>query len=149
MTLLVVGIGGFLGAIARYGLDQLVSNAVATRFPLGILVVNVSGAFVLGFLYALADRGAIAEAIRLPVFVGFIGAYTTFSTLMLDSWRLGEAGAIVGAVINLTGSVVLRDGCGGRPDPRPVAMTARRRSSCPEALGRWRVNAALERRSAA
>ncbi|MBA2719442.1 MAG: CrcB family protein [Chloroflexi bacterium] len=107
MTFLLVGVGGFLGAISRYSVDLLVSNAVGTRFPLGILIVNVSGAFVLGVLFAVTDRGALPDAIRLPAFVGFIGAYTTFSTLMLDSWRLGQDGALLAAVANLAGSVVL------------------------------------------
>ena len=107
MTLLLVGVGGFFGAITRYTVDLLVSNAVGTRFPLGILIVNVSGAFVLGLLFAATERGAIPEAVRLPGFVGFIGAYTTFSTLMLDSWRLGEDGAMIAALANVAGSVIL------------------------------------------
>jgi CrcB protein len=107
MPFLLVGVGGFLGAVTRYGVDLLVANAVGTRFPFGILLVNVSGAFALGFLFAATDRGALPDAIRLPAFVGFIGAYTTFSTLMLDSWRLAEGGAVFAALFNLAGSLVL------------------------------------------
>jgi CrcB protein len=113
MAFVLVGVGGFLGAITRYTVDLLVSSAVGTRFPLGILVVNVSGAFVLGLLFAATDRGAIPEAIRVPGFVGFIGAYTTFSTLMLDSWRMSEEGFVLGAVANIAASVVLGMGAVG------------------------------------
>ena len=77
-------------------------------FPLGILVVNLSGAFLLGLLAALiVDRGLLPADLRNPLIVGFLGAYTTFSTLMLDSWRLFEDGLPMLALVNIAGSTVL------------------------------------------
>ena len=108
MTLFLVGAGGFFGAIARYMLDGWVSRVTGGGFPWGTLVVNVSGSFVLGVLFALTvERGALPTDVRAPLMIGFIGAYTTFSTLMLETWRLGETGDLGPALANVGVSVVL------------------------------------------
>jgi CrcB protein len=106
--LVLIGLGGFAGAIARYLVDGWASDASRGAFPWGTLVVNVSGSFLLGLLAALAiDRSILSPEIRGPVLIGFIGAYTTFSTWMLESWRLIEAGSWPAAAANLGGSVAL------------------------------------------
>ncbi|HYK96296.1 MAG TPA: fluoride efflux transporter CrcB [Candidatus Dormibacteraeota bacterium] len=108
MTLLLVGAGGFFGAISRYLVDGWVSTATGGSFPWGTLVVNVSGSFVLGLLFAASvERGVLPAEIRAPVLIGFIGAYTTFSTLTLETWRLVEDGSYFVAVANMGGSLVL------------------------------------------
>jgi CrcB protein len=108
MDLLLVGIGGFAGAIARRVVDLWVSDRAGSAFPLGTLVINISGAFLVGLLFAWAlERGVLPREIRGPVMIGFLGAYTTFSTWMLESWRLVEDGAWALATLNLAGSVVL------------------------------------------
>ena len=109
MDLVWVGIGGFAGAIVRYLVDGVVSDqAQASAFPWGTLVVNVSGAFLLGVLTTvIIDRAALPAELRGPVLIGFIGAYTTFSTFMLESWRLVEAGSYGLAMANLAGSMGL------------------------------------------
>ncbi|CAN5595115.1 fluoride efflux transporter CrcB [soil metagenome] len=108
MPLLLIGLGGFAGAIARYLVDGFISERTGGSFPFGTMVVNVSGAFAVGLLFALTtDRAILPAEIRVPVQFGFIGAYTTFSTVMLESWRLVESGAIGLALINLAGSAVI------------------------------------------
>lgn len=108
MMLILVGAGGFFGAISRYLVDGWVSAASGGGFPWGTLVVNVTGSFVLGLLFAASvERGVLPAEIRAPVLVGFIGAYTTFSTFTLETWRLVEAGSYVLAVANIGGSLVL------------------------------------------
>lgn len=108
MPLLLIGLGGFAGAIARYLVDTVVSERVGAAFPWGTLVINLSGSLALGFLAALAlERGVLPESIRGPILIGFLGAYTTFSTLMLESWRLVETGATGTAIVNVVGSSVL------------------------------------------
>lgn len=108
MQLVFIGLGGFAGAISRYLLDGWVSTANRGSFPWGTLVVNVSGSLVLGLLYALAvERAALPGELRGPLMIGFVGAYTTFSTLTLESWRLVEDGAWLLALGNLGGSVLL------------------------------------------
>jgi CrcB protein len=106
MPLILIGLGGFAGAVARYLVDTEIG--VGHAFPFGTLVVNLSGSFALGLLVALsAERGILPADIRGPVLIGFLGAYTTFSTYMLESWRLIETGAIGLAAVNLLGSVAL------------------------------------------
>lgn len=109
MHLLVIGLGGFVGAIARYLVDGVVSErTAASAFPFGTLAINLSGAFVLGLLATLTlERSLLPAEIRGPVMIGFLGAYTTFSTFTLESLRLLEAGSWMLAAGNLIGSVVL------------------------------------------
>ena len=108
MPLILIGLGGFVGAISRYLVDGFVSDRTAGAFPWGTLAVNATGSFLLGLLFAMTTERALLPAeIRGPVLIGFIGAYTTFSTYMLESWGLIESGSYVAAVANLGGSVVI------------------------------------------
>ena len=108
MPLLLIGLGGFAGAISRYLVDGFVTDRTAGAFPWGTLAVNLSGSFVLGLLFAMtAERAILPADIRGPVMIGFIGAYTTFSTFMLESWVLIENGSYTTAVANVGGSVLL------------------------------------------
>jgi fluoride exporter len=103
-----IGIGGFAGAVARYLLDGWVSDRSGGQFPFGTLAVNVIGSFLLGLLFAMTvDRSILPAELRAPLGVGFIGAFTTFSTLMLESWRLVEGGAAPLAALDIAGSVAL------------------------------------------
>jgi fluoride exporter len=85
---LSVGVLGGLGALARFAIDALVSANTGARFPLGTLLVNLSGALVLGVLVGVALRGNA----YLLAGTAVIGSYTTFSTWMLESHRLAEDG---------------------------------------------------------
>lgn len=108
VTLLLIGVGGFFGAIARYLVDGWVSEAVRGSFPWGTLVVNASGSLLLGLLFALAvERASLPADLRGPLGIGFLGAYTTFSTYMLESLRLVEDGALAFGVVNVLGSVAV------------------------------------------
>jgi CrcB protein len=108
VALFLIGLGGFAGAITRYLVDGAVAERTGGGFPWGTLVINVSGSFVLGLLFAMSTERAILPAdIRGPLMIGFLGAYTTFSTFMLESWRLVESGAWGLAIANLGGSLAL------------------------------------------
>ncbi len=109
MNLIWIGLGGFAGAIARYVIDGWVSGSTrAGAFPAGTFVVNVTGALVLGIVFALSvEKAAIDPRIRGPVMIGLLGSYTTFSTLTLESWRLAEDGSWVMALLNLGASGIL------------------------------------------
>ncbi|MDE3113368.1 MAG: fluoride efflux transporter CrcB [Chloroflexota bacterium] len=107
MTVLLVGLGGFGGAVLRYVVDGWIAGR-GSAFPFGTLAVNVTGSLALGLLFALTiERAVVPASVRAPVMVGFIGAYTTFSTYMLESWRLLEDGSWTLAITNLVGSVIL------------------------------------------
>lgn len=108
MHVLLIGIGGFAGSIARYALDGWIVSRTAGAFPFGTLAVNVSGSLLIGFLFAMTvERGVLSAELRGPLMIGFVGAYTTFSTLALESWRLSEDGAWLLALLNLGGSALL------------------------------------------
>jgi fluoride exporter len=94
---------GGAGALARFLVDGAVSDRAGRALPLGTFVVNVGAAFVLG---VLAGAGVGGDAFRVAG-TGFIGAYSTFSTWMLESHRLGEDGAGGAALLNVAGSLVL------------------------------------------
>ena len=94
-----VALGGMLGALARYALTALLTPLLArTGLPWATLLINVSGSFALGLLAALAARSAVSPEWRAAIGVGFLGAYTTFSTFSVDldglltrgeGWRAG------------------------------------------------------------
>ena len=98
----VLGIGG-LGAVARFMVDRAVSRRTKGSFPYGTLVVNISGAVLLGFLSGLVLRHEVAMLAG----TAFLGAYTTFSTWMLETQRLTDERQIWPAVANIVVSVVL------------------------------------------
>jgi CrcB protein len=104
--LLWVGLGGFLGANARYLFGLWIAAHVGTSFPYGTFVINVSGSFVLGIMMGLLDAHVLAPAVRLSLAIGFIGAYTTFSTFTYETLRLIEDGSLLLATANVLGSVV-------------------------------------------
>ncbi len=105
-TIVAIAVAGAAGALARYGLEGAVSRRLAGAFPWGTFAVNVSGAFVLGFLFTvMTEQLTTATWVRSAVTIGFLGAYTTFSTLSLETYRLLEDGALALAVANALGSV--------------------------------------------
>jgi CrcB protein len=104
-TIVAIGIAGALGALARYGLDGLVARRTSSPFPWGTFVVNISGAFVLGFLMTLmTEQLTTATWLRASLTIGLLGAFTTFSTLSYETYRLLEDGALGLAAANLLGS---------------------------------------------
>ncbi len=103
-----LAVGGGLGAIARHGLTQWVNARFAVEFPLGTLVVNVVGCFVIGVLATLADEGqSLSHTTRLFLVTGVLGGFTTFSAFGLDTLRLIENGQGMAALGNAGTSVAL------------------------------------------
>ena len=106
MTVVGIGVAGALGALARYGLEGAVSRRWPGAFPWGTFVVNVSGAFALGLVFVvLTEKVSVDPWLRSALTIGFLGAYTTFSTLSFESYRLIEDGAIGLALANTLGSL--------------------------------------------
>ncbi len=106
-VVLGIAVGGALGALTRYGVDEWIGRRTGA-FPWGIFVVNISGAFLMGLLVELMEpRFEDATWVRTAVLTGFLGAYTTFSTLSLDTYRLLDEGHLMSALANSVGSIVL------------------------------------------
>ena len=103
-----VAVGGALGALARYWIASVVGERFDSRFPLSTLVINLSGSFVAGlFLTLILERVSLHPNWRLAVAVGFLGAYTTFSTLAYESFKLLEERNIIRGFANLAVSMAL------------------------------------------
>ncbi len=103
VELLIIGIGGFLGAIARYGLSGLVHRWWQIAFPTGTLVVNVLGCLVIGaFLALVEERQLFGERARLFVQIGLLGSFTTFSTFGFETLQLLRTREFVPATLNVS-----------------------------------------------
>ncbi len=105
--ILVVGIGGALGAIARYLINISPLANLFEKFPFPTFFINITGSFLIGFLLILfTDKFAINDNLRLAIIVGFLGAFTTFSTFELEIWELIKENQFPTAFLYLFLSVV-------------------------------------------
>ncbi len=105
---LLIGLGGFAGAIARYWLGGFVTQRMGLRFPYGTFVINISGCFLIGLLmHLLAERAALNMNWLYVAVIGFIGAYTTFSTFEYETLRAMQEGQIVMALLYVGSSLLL------------------------------------------
>ena len=108
IKVLLVGAGGFLGAIARYGLGGLVQDRAGATFPLGTLVVNVVGCFVIGLVSELAEtRGFLTPESRAFLVIGVLGGFTTFSAFGNETLNLLRERDLALAGANVLLNVVL------------------------------------------
>ena len=108
MRILLVGLGGFLGAVLRYWFGSLVQSAFGGRFPLGTLAVNVLGCFCIGVLMGWMEfRQSLSPEVRLFAAVGVLGGFTTFSTFSYDTVELLRAISPASALLNLIASLAL------------------------------------------
>lgn len=108
MAYLAVGAGAFVGANLRYLIANWSVDAWGDGFPYGTLIINVSGAFVIGLLLsAFATRAGIHPNIRLFLVTGFLGGYTTFSTYTWEAFALASDGALLRGLLYVLGSNIL------------------------------------------
>ena len=124
MKYLWVALGGALGSLARYALGMWIYECTGTRFPYGTFVINISGSFIIGFaLTILDDHLGLPPAWRLAIPIGFVGAYTTFSTFEYETMRLVNHGQAGMALLYIALSVVLGYGAvwAGMAAARPFA----------------------------
>jgi len=107
-NLLYIGVGGFMGAIARFWLSGRVQDLSGSiGFPYGTLAINLVGCFLLGILSYLIDvRGMFTPEVRSLLIVGLLGAFTTFSTFSMETFNLLAAGESVRALLNISSSVI-------------------------------------------
>lgn len=107
-TLIAIALGGSVGALTRFWVGNGVYALLGRSFPIGTLVINVSGSFLMGFLSELMlARFVLPVEYRAAILVGFLGAYTTFSTFALESYALIEEGSYLKSALNMMLSVAL------------------------------------------
>lgn len=107
LQVLAIAGGGALGALARFWMSAELYRLLGRGFPWGTLAVNVLGSFLMGLLFVLfLERLAAGPEVRSAVLVGFLGAFTTFSTFSLETLNLVESGYLVRAFINTGASLV-------------------------------------------
>ena len=108
MHWLAVATGGAFGALARYGISILMAGANANKFPLATMSVNVLGSFAIGVLFVLVvEKSLLPDSVRPVLMIGFLGAFTTFSTFSLDALSLWQNGDLFLALLYALGTVVL------------------------------------------
>ena len=108
-TILAVGLGGFLGAIARVYVVHLSNKTFVSDFPYGVLTVNIVGSFLIGVLFAIFAAYSFSTDIKSFLTTGFLGAFTTYSTFAIESFFLLETSFFLGIAnmaLNLFGSVL-------------------------------------------
>jgi CrcB protein len=106
VTSLAISVGAVLGANARYLVGGWVTDRFGTSFPIGTLLVNVTGSFAIGlFLTLIGERLVVADWWRPLVAIGFLGSYTTFSTFSFETLALVQSGSWGLAGLNVVGSV--------------------------------------------
>ncbi|CAN5630628.1 hypothetical protein BH24DEI1_BH24DEI1_11970 [soil metagenome] len=106
MNPLWIALAGALGAASRYLIDFYLVSRVRGSFPVGTFTVNVTGSLALGFLAGLVLYRGMPVEVKVLLGTGFLGAYTTFSTLMYETARLVEEGAWRAALVNAAGSLL-------------------------------------------
>lgn len=108
LQLIAIALGGAVGSVARFLAANMVATQIGTRFPYGTLMVNLVGSFLIGLMYILiVEKFEMSAEIRGLVMVGFLGAFTTFSTFSLEILDLLKSGALIGAALYLLVSVIV------------------------------------------
>ena len=101
-------VGGAIGTVARYALSVFTYRALGADFPYGTLVVNLTGCFIIGFLAAITEEKFLfGTNIRIFLMIGFCGAFTTFSTFILETANLMKDGETFRALLNVLISVIV------------------------------------------
>lgn len=108
LQIVVIAAGGAAGSLARFWVSTGVYALLGRGFPWGTLVVNVLGCFVMGLLAVLLlERSLMPPEVRSALMIGFLGAFTTFSTFSLETLNLIDQGEPIRALLNIVASVVL------------------------------------------
>ena len=107
-NIIIIGIGGFIGAVTRYLVGGSVQKILpGTAFPWGTFIVNVSGCFLFGLFSAyLGPRVHASHSVNSMVFVGFLGAFTTFSTFSNETAQLISSGSNLAGFANIAASLI-------------------------------------------
>ncbi len=107
-TILLVGTGGFIGSVMRYLVQVFVERGLSSTFPLGTLIANVAGSFIIGIIFALAEKGNLMSAEwRIFLAVGVCGGFTTFSSFAYNNFMMIKEQSFLQLLLNIGGSLFL------------------------------------------
>ena len=105
-SLTVVAVFGFLGVMARYGVDKIFNNP-DQAFPVTTFLINIIGSFLAGLFFALGEKQMINSSLQIGLLVGFCGGFTTFSAYTLQSFNLLNEGKYIPSLVYFIGSPIL------------------------------------------
>jgi CrcB protein len=107
-TILIVGAGGFIGSVMRYLVQFFVEKQLSTTFPWGTFIANITGSFIIGIVFAMAQKGNLLSAEwRLFLAVGICGGFTTFSSFAYNNLSMLKEQAYGQFIFNVGGSLIL------------------------------------------
>lgn len=105
-TIFIVGTGGFIGSVLRYLVQYFVEKGMASTFPLGTLIANIAGSFIIGIVFALAEKGNLMSAEwRIFLAVGVCGGFTTFSSFAYNNFTMIREQTFMQLLLNVGGSL--------------------------------------------
>jgi len=107
-TIFIVGTGGFIGSVMRYLVQIFVEKGMSSSFPMGTLVANIAGSFIIGVVFALSEKGNFMSAEwRIFLTVGICGGFTTFSSFAYNNFIMIEEKSFVQLLYNVGGSLFM------------------------------------------
>jgi fluoride exporter len=105
-TLLIVGTGGFIGSVMRYLVQFYIEKSMSSTFPLGTLIANIAGSFIIGMVFALAEKGNLMSSEwRIFLTVGICGGFTTFSAFAYNNFTMIKEHSLGQLFINIGGNL--------------------------------------------
>ena len=107
MLYLMIALGGSAGALSRFIVSAFINNLASASFPLGTLFLNLTGSFIIGFLFQVYQSVLVSDEIKMFLTVGFLGSYTTFSTYSLETLNMLLAHEYKSAAVNILASNIL------------------------------------------
>ncbi len=107
-TILIVGTGGFIGSVMRYLVQFYIEKGMSSTFPLGTLIANIAGSFIIGMVFAIAEKGNLLNSEwRIFLTVGICGGFTTFSAFAYNNFTMIKEHSFGQLFINVGGNIFL------------------------------------------
>lgn len=106
-TILIVGTGGFIGSVMRYLLQVFIESKLLSTFPLATLIANITGSFIIGVVFALAEKSMMNSEWRIFMSVGICGGFTTFSAFAFNNFNMIKEHTWNQLFLNIGGTMIL------------------------------------------
>ena len=106
-TIIIVGTGGFIGSVMRYLLQVFIENKLLSTFPLATMIANITGSFIIGVVFALAEKSLMNSDWRLFMSVGICGGFTTFSAFAFNNFNMIKEHTWNQLLLNIGGTMIL------------------------------------------